>query len=142
MADSKTAQTPYTTRLGIDADKRHQLVELLSETLALGGAASASPETRSLRLVVVSEETDTFPLGATRRAAGTAENMGRVHCKHEAPIEAWIAIAERLPAVVEIEHWEAPWVKDSDCPPWPIPMPIHSALSNLRANMEARSRLP
>lgn len=34
MADSKTAQTPYTTRLGIDADKRHQLVELLNTTLA------------------------------------------------------------------------------------------------------------
>ena len=31
---SKAAQTPYTTRLGISEDKRHQLVELLNRTLA------------------------------------------------------------------------------------------------------------
>lgn len=30
----KTAQTPYATRLGIDEDKRHQLVTLLNQTLA------------------------------------------------------------------------------------------------------------
>ena len=30
----KAAQTPYTTRLGIDEDKRHQLVGLLNQTLA------------------------------------------------------------------------------------------------------------
>ena len=35
MADtSKTAQIPYSTRLGIDEDKRHQLVKLLNTTLA------------------------------------------------------------------------------------------------------------
>lgn len=38
MADptpnGRTAQLPYTTRLGIDEDKRHQIVTLLNETLA------------------------------------------------------------------------------------------------------------
>lgn len=31
---SKAAQTPYTTRLGIDEGKRHKLVEMLNQTLA------------------------------------------------------------------------------------------------------------
>ena len=31
---AKTAQTPYTTRLGIDEGKRQQLVEMLNQTLA------------------------------------------------------------------------------------------------------------
>jgi len=30
----KTAQTPYSTRVGIDVDTRHQLVEMLNQTLA------------------------------------------------------------------------------------------------------------
>ena len=34
MATDKTAQTPYSTRIGIDADTRHKLVALLNQTLA------------------------------------------------------------------------------------------------------------
>jgi len=88
------------------------------------------------------EEADALTLRTPCRAARAAKDTSRMHGKHEAPIEAWIAIAERLPAVVEIEHCGAPWMNELDSPPWLAGMPIRSTLSNLLANMEAASRLP